>query len=94
MIQAIALRAKEPNAEELPMTATLDRFTQDVLIVRALEVREALGASDLAVLEAQAGEAVAADGGVRAAGGRHESETADRQPGGGERGAGGGHTDT
>ena len=41
-----------------------------LLIVRALEVREALGASDLTVLEAQAGEAVAADGGVGATGGR------------------------
>ena len=89
MTQAIALRASEPNAEELPMTATVHRFAQVELIVRALEVREALGASDLAVLEAQAGEPVAAHGGVRAAGGRDESEAADRQPGGGERGAGG-----
>ena len=60
-----------------------------MLIVRALEVREALGTGDLAVLEAQPGDTVAADGGVGAAvGGRDERETAD-----GRGSAGRGHAD-
>ena len=47
-------------------------------------MREALGASDLAVLEAQAGEPVAADRGVAATGGRDEGEATDGKPGGGD----------
>ena len=60
------------------------RLAQDDLIVRALQVREALGAGDLAVLEAQAGEPVAAHRGVGAAGGRDQGEAADGKPGGRE----------
>ena len=45
-------------------------------------MREALGARDLAVLEAQAGEAEAAHGGVGAAAGGHEREPPDGVPGG------------
>ena len=45
-------------------------------------MREALGASDLAVLEPQAGEPVAAHRGVRTPAGRHKGEAADRDPGG------------
>jgi hypothetical protein len=41
-------------------------------------MREALGASDLTVLEAQAGEPVPADGGVGATAGRDKGEAADR----------------
>src|ERR1700754_3734301 len=81
MIQPIALRASEPNADELPMRRTLVRRAQAVLIVRALQVREALGARDLAVLEREAGEPVAAHGGVGAAVRRHEGETSHRKTG-------------
>jgi hypothetical protein len=45
-------------------------------------VREPLGASDLAILEAQAGKPVTADGRVGATLGRHKGEAADREPGG------------
>src|SRR3954447_16988885 len=92
MIQAIALRTREPD-EDLPMSGNVPRATQDALIVCALEMREALGASDLAVLEPQAGDPVAADGGVGAADGRDQGEASHRQSGGGERSGGGGHAD-
>jgi hypothetical protein len=65
------------------MAGNLLRVGQDDLIVRALEVREALGARDLAILEAQAGEAVAAHGGLAAAVRGHEGEPAHGQPRGG-----------
>ena len=60
------------------MQANVLRPAQLALIVGALEMREALGAGDLAVLEPQARDPVAADGGVGAAVRRHEREAADR----------------
>src|SRR3954452_20658455 len=75
-----ALAINEPFL--LPMRANVLRAGQGDLIVGALEVREALGASDLAILEAQAREPVAPHCSIAAAGRRDQGEAAHRKPGG------------
>src|SRR4051794_9474013 len=74
--KASALRR---SAEFMP--GSVSRRAEGPLIVEALEVREALGARDLAVLEAQAGQTEAAHGRVRAPVGGDQREPADRRPG-------------
>ena len=56
-------------------------------IVSGLQVREALGASDLPVLEAEAGESESADGAVGAPVGGDQHKSTDR----GRAGSGGSH---
>src|SRR4051794_32800753 len=68
------------------MAGNVQPTREDDLIVSALEMREPLGPRDLAILEPQAGEAVAADRRVAATGRRDERQAAD-----GDRFGSGGH---
>src|SRR3954454_13613157 len=75
---AITITQAMPFFSRLPMSLSVLAEFKGASIVHALQMRKALGARDLAVLEPQAGEAEAAHGRVGAAAGGHEHEPADR----------------
>src|SRR3954447_21237604 len=75
---AITITHAMPFFRRLPISLSVLAEFKGASIVHALQMREALGTRYLAVLEAQAGEAEAADGRVGAAAGGHEHEPADR----------------
>src|SRR4051794_41849012 len=68
-----------PFFSRLPMSLSVLAEFKGASIVHALQMREALGARDLAVLEPQAGEAETAHGRVGGAGGGHGHGPADRR---------------